>query len=119
MEKYYKRDSFEQGKSVFDCSLIVTQQVNGKTNNSAMEKFLSIVEGTTSSEISNINQMNQNLFKEFLQKNSVWDYYSMSRNEYTTKSASEKEILIIKYYNEMYKGKSLYFIFLVLFPLLL
>ena len=81
MEKYYKRDSFEQGKSVFDCSLIVTQQVNGKTNNSAMEKFLSIVEGTTSSEISNINQMNQNLFKEFLQKNSVWDYYSMSRNE--------------------------------------
>ena len=77
-----------------------------------MEKFLSIVEGTTSSEISNINQMNQNLFKEFLQKNSVWDYYSMSRNEYTTKSTSEKEILIIKYYNEMYKGKGLYFIFL-------
>ena len=36
----------------------------------------------------------------------------MSRDEYTTKSASEKEILIIKYYNEMYKGKSLYFIFL-------
>ena len=77
-----------------------------------MEKFLSMVEGTTSSEISNINQMDENLFKEFLQKNSVWDYHSMSRDEYTTKSASEKEILIIKYYNEMYKGKSLYFIFL-------
>ena len=61
-----------------------------------MDKFLSIVEGTTSSEISNMNQMNQNLFKEFLLKNSVWDYYSMSRNEYTTKSASGKEILMIK-----------------------
>ena len=61
-----------------------------------MDKFLSIVEGTTSSEISNINQMNQNLFKEFLLKNSVWDHYSMSRNEYTTKSASGKEILMIK-----------------------
>ena len=77
-----------------------------------MEKFLSMVEGTTSSEISNINQMDENLFKEFLQKNSVWDYHSMSRDKYTTKSASEKEILIINYYNEMYKGKSLYFIFL-------
>ena len=31
----------------------------------------------------------------------------MSRDEYTTKSASEKEILIIKYYNEMLKGKNL------------
>ena len=77
-----------------------------------MEKFLSMVEGTTSSEISNINQMDENLFKEFLQKNSDWDYHSMSRDEYRTKSASEKEILIINYYNEMYKGKSLYFIFL-------
>ena len=72
-----------------------------------MEKFLSMVEGTTSSEISNINQMDENLFKEFLQKNSVWDDHSMSRDEYTTKSVSEKEILIIKYYNEMLKGKNL------------
>ena len=87
MKKYYKRDSFEQGKSIFDCSLIATQQVNGKTRNWAVEKFLSMVEGTTSSEISNINQMDENLFKEYLQKNSVWDY-------------------------EMYKGKSLYFVFL-------
>ena len=36
----------------------------------------------------------------------------MSRDEYTTKCASEKEILIIKYYNEIYKGKRLYVIFL-------
>ena len=71
-----------------------------------------MVEGATSSEILNINQMDENLFKESLQKNSVWDYHSMSRDEYTTKSTSEKEILIIKYYNEMYKDKSLYFIFL-------
>ena len=30
----------------------------------------------------------------------------MSRDEYTTKSATEKEMLIIKYYNYMQKGKS-------------
>ena len=50
--------------------------------------------------------MDENLFKEFLLKNSVWDFHNMSRDEYMTKSASKKEILIIKYYNEMQKGKS-------------
>ena len=78
-----------------------------------------MVECTISSEILNINQMDEDLFKEFLQKNSVWDYHSMSRNEYTTKSASEKEVSIIKYYNEMYNVKSLYYIFLCVFAILL
>ena len=71
-----------------------------------MEKFLTMIEDTTSSEISNINQMDENLFKEFLQKNSIWDFHNMSRSEYTIKSASEKQILIIKYYNEMKNGNS-------------
>ena len=73
-----------------------------------MEKFMSMDEGI-SSEISIVEQMDENLFKEFLLKNSVWDFHNMSRDEYTTKSASEKEVLIIKYYNEMQKGKSLLF----------
>ena len=68
-----------------------------------------MVEGP-SSAISNIDQMDENIFKEFLQKNSVWDFHKMSREEYTTKSASEKEILIIKCYTEMQKGKSSYFL---------
>ena len=70
-----------------------------------MEKFISMVEGT-SSEISNVEQVDENLFKEFFSKSSVWDFHNMSRGECTTKSATEKEILIIKYYNEMEKGKS-------------
>ena len=65
-----------------------------------------MVEGT-SSEISNVEQMDENLFKEFLLTSSVWDFHNMSRDENTTKSASEEETLIIKYYNEMQKGKSL------------
>ena len=67
---------------------------------------MSMVEGT-SSEISNVEQMDENLFKEFLWKISVWDFHIMNRDEYTAKSATEKEILIIKYYNEIQKGKSL------------
>ena len=68
-----------------------------------MEKFLEMVDQTT--EVSNTEQMDENLFKEFLSKNSVWDFHNMARDEYTTKSNNEKELLVLKYYNEMVKGK--------------
>ena len=68
-----------------------------------MEKFLEMVDQTT--EVSNTEQMDENLFKEFLSKNLVWDFHNMARDEYTTKSNNEKELLVLKYYNEMVKGK--------------
>ena len=68
-----------------------------------MEKFLEMVDQTT--EVSNTEQMDENLFKEFLLKNWVWDFHNMTRDEYTTKSNNEKELLVLKYYNEMVKGK--------------
>ena len=68
-----------------------------------MEKFLKMVDQTT--EGSSTEQMDENLFKEFLSKNSVWDFHNMTRDEYTTKSNNEKELLVLKYYNEMVKGK--------------
>ena len=68
-----------------------------------MEKFLEMVDQTT--EFSNTEQMDENLFKEFLSKNSVWDFHNMTRDEYTTKSNNEKELLVLKYYKEMVKGK--------------
>ena len=68
-----------------------------------MEKFLEMVDQTT--EVSNTEQMDENLFKEFLSKNSVWDFHNMARDEYTTKSNNEKELLVLKYYKEMVKGK--------------
>ena len=73
-----------------------------------MEKFLEMVDQTT--EVSNTEQMDENLFKEFLSKNSVWDFHNMTRDEYTTKSNNEKELLVLKYYNEMVKGKICHFI---------
>ena len=76
-----------------------------------MEKFLQMVDQT--SEVSNTQQMNEDLFKEFLSKNPVWDFDNISREEYIAKSNSEKESLIINYYNEMVKGKSLICIVLV------
>ena len=68
-----------------------------------MEKFLEMVDQTT--EVSNTEQMDENLFKEFLSKKLMWDFHNITRDKYTTKSNNEKELLVLKYYNEMVKGK--------------
>ena len=70
-----------------------------------MENILAMVEGPNSSEISNINQIDQNLLEEFLAKSSVWDFYEMTKEEYSSKGSDQKQVLIIRYYNEVVKGK--------------
>lgn len=70
-----------------------------------MENILAMVEGPSSSEISNINQIDQNLLEEFLAKSSVWDFYEMTKEEYSSKGSDQKQVLIIRYYNEVVKGK--------------
>ena len=70
-----------------------------------METILAMVEGPSSSEISNINQIDQNLLEEFLAKSSVWDFYEMTKEEYSSKGSDQKQVLIIRYYNEVVKGK--------------
>ena len=69
-----------------------------------MEKFLEMVDQTT--EVSNTEQMDENLFKEFLSKTSEWDFHNMTMDEYTTKSNLDKELLILKFYIEMVNSKS-------------
>ena len=71
-----------------------------------MEKFLGLVEEST--EVSNTEQIDEKSSKEFLSKGSLWDFYNISREEYSTKSNPEKELSILKFYNEMSKGKSYY-----------
>ena len=71
-----------------------------------MEDILAIVEGPSTSEITTVDQIDQNLFKEFLTKTCVWDFYEMSREEYLNKDNIKKQSLILISYNEMVKGKS-------------
>ena len=71
-----------------------------------MEDILAMVEGPSTSEITTVDQIDQNLFKEFLTKSCVWDVYEMSREEYLNNDNIQKQSLIIKFYNEMVKGKS-------------
>ena len=78
---------------------------------------MAMVEGVNSSKVTSLEQIDQNLMQEFLSKNSVWDFYEMSRQEYSNKSNDKKSVLIIKYYNEMVKGK-IYILSLLLFSIL-
>ena len=72
-----------------------------------MEEILAMVEGPSTSEVKNFDQIDQSLFKEFLEKTSVWDFHEMTREQYSTKDEGE-ESLIINYYNAMVKGKFCY-----------
>ena len=71
-----------------------------------MEDILAMVEGPSTSEITTVDQIDQNLFKKFLTKSCVWDFYEMSREEYLNNDNIQKQPLILKFYNEMVKGKS-------------
>ena len=58
----------------------------------AMENILAMVEGPGTSEITNFDQIDQNLFQELLAKSSVWDFYEISKEEYMNKDDSEKNL---------------------------
>lgn len=79
-----------------------------------MDKLLELVDQPTTAAATT-QEMDENLFKEFLTKNSVWDFHNMTRDEYN-KTSSEKQLLIVNYYNEMLKGKNQFpFFFICLF----
>ena len=71
-----------------------------------MEDILAMVEGPSTSETTTFNQIDHNIFKEFLAKSTVWDFYEMSKEEHLNKDDIQKQPLITKIYNKMVKGKS-------------
>ena len=71
-----------------------------------MENILAMVEGPRTSEITNFDQTDQNLFQELLAKSFLWDFYEISREEHMNKGDTEKKSLILKFYNHMVKGKA-------------
>ena len=50
-----------------------------------MERILAMVEGLSTSEITNFDQIDQSILKEFLEKSTVWDFYRMARKQYINK----------------------------------
>ena len=71
-----------------------------------MEDILAMVEGPSTSETTTFDQIDYNTFKEFLCPTSLWDFCEMSKEEYLKKDDNQKQSLIVKFCNEMVKGKS-------------
>ena len=87
--KWYNGASFHYWKSVLDCSLLRYHQLNIKVFTEdtlqyfstifTMEDILAMVVGPRTSEITTFDQIDHNLFKEFLTKSSVWEFYETSK----------------------------------------
>ena len=72
-----------------------------------------MVERPKPSEISAIEQINEETMKEFLTKCTVWDFHDTTKEDYMTKSDEEKKLLIINFYNYMSSGINLLFVILL------
>ena len=57
-----------------------------------MDNILSMVEGPKPTEISTVEQINEEILKEFLSKTSVWDFYETTKGEYMKKVMMRKSL---------------------------
>ena len=78
-----------------------------------MENILLTAEGPKPTEITSIDQIDQETMQEFLAKTSVWDSYEITREEYMTKSDNDKTYLIANFFNHITSGKILLFVSLL------
>ena len=49
-----------------------------------------MIEGPISTEVTSLEQINQETMQDFLSKIAIWDFYEMTREEYTNKSDVRK-----------------------------
>ena len=69
-----------------------------------MENILSMVVGPKATQVTSLEQINQENLEEFLAKTSVWDFHEITRDEYMNKSDVKKKDLIINFFNYMSAG---------------
>ena len=70
-----------------------------------MENIFAMVEGPKSTEVTSIDQIDQEIMQDFLAKTSVWDFYEITKEEYMNKSNDDKKSLIVKFFNYMVSGR--------------
>lgn len=74
-----------------------------------MDKLINLVDSTV--EVNN----HENFLQQFVPKVTVWDYNSMSWENYLALPRDEKEKIIRNYYSEMLKGHRIVGAFIFLF----
>ena len=72
-----------------------------------MEGIVSMIESSSeSNEVTSVKQINQSTMQEFPEK----DFFEMTKDEFTSKSDFDRDLLIIKYYNSLLSGVLLLFV---------
>ena len=75
-----------------------------------MENILPMVEGPKPTQVTSIEQIDQETMQEFLGKSSVWDFHEMTRDEYMNKSDNDKKDSILSFFNYMSTSNILSFV---------
>ena len=72
-----------------------------------MDKLLEVADQQASPAVSttSVADLDENLFQQFMGKNSFWDFHCISRDYYLRKSNTGKEQLVLQYYNKMEMGE--------------
>ena len=80
-----------------------------------MEGIMSLINEASNqvNDVTSVKQIDQTTMQEFLNKIAIWDFFEMSRDEFTSKSDYDREILIIRYYNSLQSGIFRYLFFFV------
>ena len=76
-----------------------------------MDAIMKLAEADPINQEIDFSTIDQEKFKLFQSKCSVWEFNNMSREEYINKSECEKKSLIFIYYKHMVKGMPLFFCF--------
>ena len=82
--------------------------MNGKTY-WIISKLLEVadLQASQSNSATSAANFNDNLFQQFMLKNLLWGFHSISRDEYLQRSKADKEKLLLKYDNNMQKGEQI------------
>ena len=78
-----------------------------------MEKLLQVADQHASKVDVTENDVDEVLFLQFTEQHPIWSFYSISKDEYLSKSKEERFFLILKYYSEMKNGENSIFSFCV------
>ena len=80
---------------------------------SAMEKLLQVADQHASKVDVTEDDVYEVLFLQFMEKNPICSFYSMSKDEYLSKSKKERVSLILKYCSEVKNGENSIFSFCI------
>ena len=73
-----------------------------KAQTQVMEAILNVAEAESSKL--DPESVDLDKLRQFQAKCSVWDFYDMTKEEYTNKLPSERQDLVLSYYNKMVQG---------------